>query len=125
MINKYIYKSDVFVLFDKNEPRSICALTPINNEIIEIKNLATSPAFQKQGYASYLLNFIFDKYKKSAKYIILGTGENLETINFYKKRGFVETHRIKNFFTKNYDHPIFENGIQLCDMIYMKKDLLK
>ncbi|RPH28773.1 MAG: GNAT family N-acetyltransferase, partial [Bacteroidales bacterium] len=29
----------------------------------------------------------------------------------------------KNFFTDNYDHPIFEGDIQLVDMIYLKKDL--
>ena len=24
------------------------------------------------------------------------------------------------FFTDHYDHPIFENGVQLVDMIYLK-----
>jgi len=27
-----------------------------------------------------------------------------------------------NFFTDNYDQPIFEGEIQLIDMIYLKKD---
>ncbi len=25
------------------------------------------------------------------------------------------------FFTDNYDHPIYESGIQLIDMVYLKK----
>mgnify|MGYP003324473511 CR=1 FL=1 len=42
---------------------------------------------------------------------------------FYKKCGFREHHRVKNFFTDNYDHPIFECGAQLVDMIYLRKEI--
>ena len=88
---------------------------------VEIKNLATYPKFQNQGCASFLLKFIFKKYKNFN--IILGTGENEKTLNFYKKRGFIEYTRIRDFFIQNYPHPIIENGVQLKDMIYLKKDL--
>lgn len=27
---------------------------------------------------------------------------------------------IKNFFIDNYDHPMFEDGKQLVDMVYLK-----
>ena len=37
--------------------------------------------------------------------------------------GFEKSYRIENFFTDNYDHPMFEGDIQLVDMIYLKKDL--
>ena len=57
------------------------------------------------------------------KTLTLGTGDNEKTLNFYKKRGFVKTHTIKNFFIDNYSHPIFENGKQLVDMICLKKNL--
>ncbi|TAH54862.1 MAG: GNAT family N-acetyltransferase, partial [Methanosarcina mazei] len=29
----------------------------------------------------------------------------------------------QEFFTDNYDHPIYENGKQLVDMIYLKREL--
>lgn len=32
------------------------------------------------------------------------------SLSFYQKCGFAELLRIKNFFTDNYDHPIFEDG---------------
>lgn len=124
MINKYLKQSNLFVLYDTNTLISICAVLCIDDKTIEIKNLATYPEYQSNGYASRLLDFIFNKYKKEKfTNIILGTGENEKTLNFYKKRGFVETHRIKNFFIENYSHPIFENGKQLDDMIYLKKIL--
>lgn len=45
------------------------------------------------------------------------------TIPFYEKCGFVRSHSIKDFFTDNYDHPIYEAGIQLVDMIYLQKNI--
>ena len=45
------------------------------------------------------------------------------TIPFYEKCGFTRSHSIKNFFTDNYNHPIYECGIQLVDMIYLQRKL--
>lgn len=53
----------------------------------------------------------------------VGTGDSVLTIPFYQKCGFTESHRVKNFFTDNYDHPIFEGGKQLVDMVYLVKKL--
>jgi len=55
--------------------------------------------------------------------MIVGTGEVLAILSFYENCGFEKSHSIKNFFTDNYDHPMFEEGIQLIDMVYLKKDL--
>ena len=123
MINKYIEQSTIFALYETNVLISICAIITIDNETVEIKNLATYPQYQNRGYASALIDFVCNKYKIHFKYLVLGTGENAKTLEFYKKRGFQETHRIQNFFIDNYDHPIFEDGKQLVDMIYLKKIL--
>ena len=39
----------------------------------------------------------------------------------YAKCGFVRSHIIPNFFTDNYDHPIYEGGVQLVDMVYLQR----
>ena len=123
MINKYLEQSTIFALYDNDILTSICAVMEIDTETVEIKNLATYPEYQNKGYASKLLDYVCNRYKEKFRTVILGTGENETTLNFYKKRGFVETRRIKNFFTDNYSHPIVENGKQLVDMIYLKKSL--
>lgn len=123
MINKYLDKGTLFVLYDNSILVSACVVIQIDSKTFEIKNLATYPMYQKKGYASKLLGFIFNKYKNKADYVILGTGENDTVLDFYKKKGFKVTHRIKNFFTENYSRPIFENNKQLIDMIYLKKTL--
>lgn len=123
MINRYLEQSTLFVLYDIGKLVSLCAVIKADSDIIEIKNLATYPQYRNKGYASALLDFVYDKYKNECKALILGTGENEKTLRFYKKRGFTEFGRVRNFFTDNYTHPIFENGKQLIDMIYLKKSV--
>ena len=121
MINKYLEQTVIYALYDAGALRSVCALLSQDNGTIEIKNLATYPEYQNTRYASRLLDFVFNKFKNTASRIILGTGENEKTLGFYKKHGFKEFCRIKNFFIDNYSHPIFEDGKQLVDMIYLER----
>ena len=53
----------------------------------------------------------------------VGTGDSPLTVPFYEKCGFVRSHNIANFFTDNYDHPIYECGVQLIDMVYLQRCL--
>ena len=54
--------------------------------------------------------------------MLVGTGDVPSSLSFYQKCGFAESHRIHNFFTDNYDHPMFEDGKQLVDMVYLKRE---
>lgn len=118
MIKKYIDKSTVYGLFD-NDLKSIIVIENIDKGY-EIKNFATYPKYQKQGYGTKLLNYIIERYKTEDNNIFLGTGENPKTLNFYKSFGFEFSHIIKGFFTDNYENIIVEENIMLKDMIYLK-----
>lgn len=120
MIDKYLHRGHLFALYD-DDLKGVCVITREDEKTIEIKNIAIYPEFQNRGYGTKLLNFVFDIFKNSAEKFIVGTGENEKTLNFYKKNGFHISHRVKNFFVINYKKPIFENGTQLKDMIYLKK----
>lgn len=122
LVEKYINTGDMFALYDP-DLKSICLVTSPEPEIYEIKNLATYPQFQGKGYGRQIVGFVFDYYKNKGKAIIVGTGESPLTLPFYEKLGFEYSHRVKNFFLENYDHPIIEDGVQLIDMIYLKRDL--
>lgn len=123
MIDKYLEEGHLFVLSDNGNVKSVCVIIQVDSTTIEIKNIATNLNSRNNGYATALIDFICNKYKKEFLYLILGTGENDLILSFYKKRGFVEFDKVKDFFIKNYDHPIFENNKQLIDMIYLKKEL--
>ena len=122
MIDKYLPSGDLFALYD-DDLKSVCVVVPINSETCELKNIATYEKYQGKGYGRALINFIFDFYKNDYKTMLVGTGETPTILSFYESCGFEKSHRVKNFFTDNYDHPIFEGDIQLVDMIYLKKDL--
>jgi len=122
MIDKYLANGDMFALYD-DDLKSICIVLAIDNKTCELKNIATYKKDQGKGYGKALIRFIFDFYKNSYKTMLVGTGDFPPTLSFYENCGFEKSHRIKNFFTDNYDHPIFEDGIQLVDMVYLKKYL--
>lgn len=119
MIDKYIDSGDMFIL-DDNGVKAECIVVKLNENEYELKNIAVNPEFQGQGYGKQLIDFLFEHYHGKVMYV--GTGESLLTIPFYKKCGFIESHRIKNFFIDNYDHSIFECGKQLVDMVYLKRE---
>lgn len=122
MIDLYLDKGTMYVL-DDNGIKSECVLTDEGNGILEIKNIATDPEYQGNGYAKALIDFVISEY--AGRYITLqvGTGDSPLTIPFYEKCGFVRSHVIPNFFTDHYDHPIYECGVLLTDMIYLRRPL--
>jgi len=122
MIDKYLTNGDLFALYD-DDLKSVCVVAPIDGETCELKNIATYEKDQGKGYGKVLINFISDFYKNDYQTMLVGTGEVPWILSFYKRCGFEEAYRIKNFFTDNYDHPMFDGDIQLVDMIYLKKDL--
>ena len=119
MIKKYLYRGELFALYD-DDLKTVSVVTKEDNEAYEIKNIATYEKYQGKGYGNYMLKHIIQNYNGKCKRILVGTGENEKILSFYKKCGFVYSHTIKDFFTKNYNHKMFEDGKQLIDMIYLK-----
>ena len=122
MVEKYLDNGTMFVLED-NGIKAECVVTDEGNGILEIKNIAVVPECQGKGYGKALIAFIEDRYRNEYSLLQVGTGDSPLTIPFYQKCGFTEHHRIKDFFTNNYDRPIVECGIQLTDMVVLRKRL--
>ena len=122
MIDRYIHRGTMYVL-DDHGVKSECVVTNEGNGVLEIKNIATIPECQGKGYGKALVSFIAEKYTGKYSVLQVGTGDSEATIPFYEKCGFRRSHCIKNFFTDNYDHPIYEGGVQLVDMIYLQRYL--
>ena len=120
MIDHYLEKGKTFVLDDAGV-KAECVVTDEGNGILEIKNIATDPHYHGKGYGKQLIDFIVQRYTGQYTILQVGTGDSPLTIPFYEKCGFTRSHVIQNFFIDHYDHPIFENGVQLKDMIYLQK----
>jgi len=122
MIDKYLECGEMFGLCN-DELKSICVVTCERTGVYELKNIATYEKYQRQGYGKKLVAYILEYYKNKGKTMFVGTGDSPRVVSFYEQCGFSLSHRVKNFFVDNYDHPIFDSGIQLVDMVYLKKNL--
>ena len=122
MIDRYLERGRMYVI-DDNGVKCECVVTDEGEGVAEIKNLATLPEFQGRGYAKALIDFITEKYSEEYEFLEVGTGDSPLTLPFYEKCGFVRSYAVENFFTENYDHPIYEAGVLLKDMIYLRKML--
>ena len=122
MIDRYLDRGRMYVL-DDDGVKCECVVTDEGNDLLEIKNIATVPEYQGKGYAKALIDYVVEKYCKQYAILQVGTGDSPLTIPFYEKCGFVRSHIVPNFFTDNYDHPMFECGVQLVDMVYLQRQL--
>lgn len=122
MVERYIDRGTMYVI-DDDAIKAECIVTDEGDGVLEIKNIAVSPAFQGKGYGKMLIDYIAEKYCKLFMCLQVGTGDSPLTIPFYEKCGFKRHHVVKDFFTENYDHPIIEAGVQLVDMIYLRRQI--
>lgn len=122
MIDCYLEKGTMYVL-DDNGVKAECVVTDEGDSVLEIKNIAVDPSFQKMGYGKSLIEFVEKQYAGEYSVLQVGTGDSPLTLPFYERCGFERSYIVENFFTDNYNHPIFENGVQLKDMVYLRKKL--
>ncbi|MGL5756109.1 MAG: GNAT family N-acetyltransferase [Paraclostridium sp.] len=121
MIDKYLERGFMFAIYD-DSLKGVCVVTKEDDGVYELKNIATYKEFHGQGYGKKLIEHIFEYFKNGCDTMYVGTGDSPLTIPFYQKCGFIESHRVENFFIDNYDTPIYECGNQLIDMVYLKKE---
>ena len=122
MIDAYLERGTMYVL-EQDGPIAVCVVTDEDDGVLEIKNIAVKPACQRMGYGKAMIDFIIRQYGNTYRILQVGTGDVPEAKAFYEKCGFRLSHRKENFFTDNYDHPMYEGGIQLVDMIYLTLNL--
>jgi len=122
MIDRYLERGTMYVLEDDGI-KCECVVTDEGNQILEIKNIATVPEEQGKGYGRSLIEFLVLNYRDHYTLLQVGTGDSPLTVPFYEKCGFIYSHREKEFFLRYYDHPIYECGKQLIDMIYLRRCL--
>lgn len=125
MIDRYLERGDLFVMFDGQNPIAVAVVTAEGNGVYELKNLAVTPAYQRKGYGRQMIEFLCRHYSGACHTMLVGTGESRQTVSFYENCGFTYSHTVPDFFTRNYDHPIIEDGRVLKDMIYFQRKLVR
>ncbi|NLF88127.1 GNAT family N-acetyltransferase [Candidatus Bathyarchaeota archaeon] len=97
----------------------------MEQEEAEIKNIAVAKECQGQGIGKSLLKDAADRAKaRGFKRLIIGTGDIMGMpLCFYLKEGFERFTVKKDFFIMNFPKPIYDHGVQLRDMVMLKKEL--
>lgn len=124
-IRTYIHSGSVFKLLEEEQVMGICVLVPRSADTAEIVNIAVAEEAQGRGFGTRVLRHTIDA-ARWAGYVRLkvGTGNSsLNQLAFYQKNGFRIVGVLRDYFVKNYDQPIVENGIPCKDMLLLEMDL--
>lgn len=122
MIDRYLEEGALYIWKEGEETAGVCVATDQGNGVLELKNIAVDPRFQRRGIGRAMIEALAKRYRGSYRVLLAGTGEAPSTLGFYQHCGFTYSHRVKDFFLQ-YDHPIVEEGVQLKDMVYFQRTL--
>ncbi len=124
-IDRYIRESDIYIVENKGRFIVVYVLQPVDSSVIEIKNIAVDQEYQGRGIGLSLLSDAIRRAgEEGYSEIIIGTAtQAARQISLYEKAGFKKYAIKKDFYLRLYPDPIIENGVQLRDMVMLKKVL--
>lgn len=120
LIAGYLDRGDLFAWEQDGRVIAVCVVTREGPGLYELQNIAVAPQYRRQGVGRALTEFVW-RYYPDLEALCLGTGDSPSTVGFYQALGFLETGREKEYFIRNYDHPIYEDGKRLRDRILFQK----
>lgn len=114
----YLLRSTCFLASNNGTVVGACVVQPRGGNVYELMSIAVHPDHQMSGYGTALLKWVIDFFRRGgASELEVGTGTFGYQLAFYQRQGFRVKSIDRDFFIKNYDVPIFEEGIQLFDML--------
>ncbi|MEZ4847573.1 MAG: GNAT family N-acetyltransferase [Bacteroidia bacterium] len=124
-IDKNLDKGLVYLAFIKDQLVGTFVIKKLREEVFEVVNIAVKESYRQQGLGKQLLEAAEIEIRlRGGSYIEIGTGNSsLNQLMFYQKSGFRMKEIWVDFFTKNYEEPIEENGIPCLDMVRLYKAL--
>ena len=82
MIDRYLERGTLYALFDEGAARAVCVVTDEGNGVLEIKNIAVEPAFQKKGLGRALIPYLENTHRQTLSVLLVGTGDSPLTVPF-------------------------------------------
>ncbi|WP_207577894.1 GNAT family N-acetyltransferase [Listeria seeligeri] len=125
-IAKYLSKSTVFGLGSKEQTIGIVCLLPLNDNQLEIMNIAVLKSARNKGIGKKLLEkaFEFATLQDFSEIIVKTGNSSIDQLAFYQKNGFRMQQIIPDYFSEHYpEQEITENGIACLDQIILIKEI--
>lgn len=125
LVEDYVARGQCFVAEADQQVVGVYVLLPTRPETAELVNIAVDEEFQGQGIGKQLVNHAIQEARQIGfKTLEIGTGNSsIGQLALYQKCGFRITGIDKDFFIRHYSEEIYENGMQVVDMIRLSQDL--
>ncbi|MFV0364738.1 MAG: threonine/serine exporter ThrE family protein [Suipraeoptans sp.] len=122
-IEKYLEHGELYALYDDEVLRAVCVVVMLNNRKCELKNLSTIELDRNKGYGGYLMDYVSEVYSSSCDVMYTGVYSDKDLLDFYKDKGFENSHISPSFFNKYYDQQSHIGEKKLSKMVFLKKIL--
>lgn len=123
MIYRYLDTGDMFALYEGKELCTLAVVTVSGNQECEIRNLVTTYGNGGKGYTRAMIHYLSERYRSECDTMYVGTWDYEESMRAYKKGGFEYSHTLNDYYVHNYQEPIYLDGKQMTDLVYLKKQL--
>ncbi|NOU98045.1 GNAT family N-acetyltransferase [Paenibacillus sp. LMG 31456] len=125
LVEEYIQRGLCYVATMDDEIIGVYVLLQTRPETVEIVNIAVDERHQGRGVGRQLVNHAIANAKLLGfRTVEVGTGNSsVGQLALYQKCGFRITGVDRDFFIRHYSEDIYENGIQVVDMIRLSQDL--
>ncbi|RIX51666.1 GNAT family N-acetyltransferase [Paenibacillus nanensis] len=125
LVEEYIGRGECYIAEENGRVIGEYVLIRTRPDTVELVNIAVAADKQGQGMGKKLVLHAIEQAKlQGFKTIEVGTGNSGVTqLALYQKCGFRITGVDRDFFIRHYSEPIYENGIQVIDMVRLSQDL--
>lgn len=125
VIAEYIHSSVKFAAWLNAKVIGALLLLKTRPRTMEIMNISVYEEYQNKGIGKQLINRAIEYAReKGIKTLDIGTGNpGVGQMMLYQKCGFRIVGIEFDYFRKNHEERIYENGIECRDMIRMKMEL--
>ncbi|MCA1057745.1 GNAT family N-acetyltransferase [Rossellomorea aquimaris] len=125
IVKEYVARGECFVAELENTIVGVYVLLPTRPETVELVNVAVAEELHGKGIGKQLvMDAVKVARERGYTTIEVGTGNSgVGQLALYQKCGFRIVGVDLDFFTRHYAEDIFENGIQVRDMIRLTQEL--
>lgn len=117
-LRAYLHRSKCFVASRDGVVVGACVVQALDAGAHELMSIAVRPTLQQSGHGSALLKWVIEYFHQAgARRLEVGTGSFGYQLAFYQRHGFRVSGVDRDFFIRHYPEPMFEDGIQLFDML--------
>lgn len=119
IVEGYVKSGIVYVGEEAGEIVGAYVLKETQKVIAEIMNIAVHERFQNRGLGKQLLSHAIEETsRRGYARLEIGTGNSsIHQLKLYQQCGFRIVGIDFDYFIRNYDEPIYENGLVCRDMI--------